>query len=109
MPLKDPVKNREYHAAYRASNAKKLAAYRAANVDKCRARRGLPPATRPCPDVCECCGKPPAKHRLSLDHCHLSHTFRGWLCNGCNRGIGLLGDDIPGLIKALQYLTRVAK
>ncbi|MBS0599582.1 MAG: hypothetical protein JSR92_20185 [Proteobacteria bacterium] len=56
-------------------------------------KRLLPVPTRPDPGFCECCGKPPSgkfKH-LALDHDHVSNKFRGWLCNGCNRAIGILG------------------
>ena len=29
---------------------------------------------------------------------------RGWLCDHCNLAIGLLGDDVKGVTKALDYL-----
>lgn len=32
--------------------------------------------------------------------------IRGALCQNCNRGIGLLGDSIEGVQKALEYLSR---
>ena len=42
-----------------------------------------------------------------LDHTHDgSNTFRGWLCSNCNRGIGALGDDVHGVLNALNYLLR---
>lgn len=70
-------------------------------------KRGLPDPTRPQPHSCECCGRPRATHRrLDLDHEHASNRFRGWLCNTCNRGIGLLGDTISGVKRALRYLKR---
>jgi hypothetical protein len=43
---------------------------------------------------------------MQLDHDHLTREFRGWLCGACNRGIGLLGDDVNGLRRALAYLER---
>ena len=58
------------------------------------------------PLVCDCCKKPPKK-KFVLDHCHVNETFRGWLCDHCNLAIGLLGDNIEGLKKALAYLERV--
>lgn len=56
------------------------------------------------PDVCECCGKVPIK--WCLDHDHNDDTFRGWICDRCNTGIGKLGDDISGLNKAVSYLRK---
>ena len=54
------------------------------------------------PDNCECCFCSPEKWHL--DHDHIYHTFRGWLCETCNIGIGKLGDDLQGIIYALKYL-----
>lgn len=71
-----------------------------------RQHAGLPLPTRPIPIVCECCGKPPKKNSLSLDHNHKTGEFRGWLCILCNTGIGSLGDSVEGLIKAIRYLNR---
>ena len=51
---------------------------------------------------CDCCGK---TSKLVLDHDHNTGKFRGWLCHSCNIGIGHLGDNIPGLIRALAYLN----
>jgi hypothetical protein len=73
-----------------------------------RLRAGLPTPTRTAPALCECCGGPPrGKHkRLVLDHCHLTGIFRGWLCDLCNRGIGMLGDLPVGARNAVNYLER---
>mgnify|MGYP003629986038 CR=1 FL=1 len=56
------------------------------------------------PDFCICCGNKSVD--IVLDHCHETKEFRGWICRFCNAGIGLLGDDINGVTKALQYLRR---
>jgi len=66
---------------------------------------GAPPKSK----VCDCCGKPSywghgAPKSLVLDHDHKTEKFRGWLCDHCNVGIGLLGDDIEGLQMAMAYL-----
>lgn len=66
---------------------------------------GASPPTRPAPDVCECCGKMGSK-ALSLDHCHETGAFRGWLCEKCNLGLGLLGDAVASVERALEYLKR---
>ena len=38
------------------------------------------------------------------DHCHITNTPRGYLCNECNTGLGKLGDDLEGVQNALNYL-----
>jgi len=96
--------NRERHRA----NTRR---WRQANPDRIRElnrkHNGLPNPTRPTPPVCECCSKPcKTKTVLCLDHCHDTGAFRGWLCNACNVGIGRLGDNEEGLMKALEYLRR---
>lgn len=42
--------------------------------------------------------------KLVFDHDHETLEHRGWLCDNCNRSIGMLGDDIHGLTRALNYL-----
>lgn len=122
---KDPEKVRAYHRAYqvkwRAENKDRIAAYfqkyfssdnYKANIEKRRRRLwkllGMPEPTRPCPDVCECCGRPQVEKKgsLDLDHCHVTGAFRGWLCGNCNRGIGLLGDSLDGARRAFEYMSR---
>lgn len=72
-----------------------------------RLRRGLPLAERPEPDTCECCGGPPTgKGSLHLDHDAVSGKFRGWLCSKCNQALGLLGDNLSGVLDAVAYLER---
>ncbi len=56
-------------------------------------------------DVCDCCGKSTYK-TLVLDHCHDTDTFRGWLCEWCNVGIGKLGDNLDGVLNAVAYLEK---
>lgn len=53
---------------------------------------------------CDCCGR--IVDKLSLDHDHATGEFRGWLCHGCNTGLGKLGDTIEGVDRALSYLKR---
>lgn len=87
--------------------------YRANNPEQFRKRkqrgRGCFGATRPRPDLCECCGGPPVGNKkvLSLDHCHATGKFRGWLCDKCNLGMGTLGDTLEALSKAVTYLQGV--
>ena len=42
--------------------------------------------------------------KMNVDHCHDTGKVRGLLCNSCNRGLGLLGED--NLEKAIQYLNQ---
>ncbi len=53
---------------------------------------------------CALCGKTVAYNRVSTDHDHETGKVRGLLCQGCNTGIGLLGDNIEGLQRAIEYL-----
>ena len=55
---------------------------------------------------CACCGThhTEIKKGLAVDHCHETGSIRGLLCLNCNTGIGKLGDDVDGLLKALAYL-----
>ena len=58
---------------------------------------------KPAPGPCPVCGKHTVK--WVLDHSHTSNTFRGYICNDCNLGMGKF-DDNPNIIyKAWKYLT----
>ena len=56
---------------------------------------------------CKLCSKPfeslMQKH-LHIDHCHENGKVRGLLCMQCNVGLGMLGDNEAGLLKALAYV-----
>lgn len=54
--------------------------------------------------ACQCCGATDV--RMNYDHDHDTMEFRGVLCDKCNTGIGLLGDDINGLLNAVEYMRR---
>ena len=57
--------------------------------------------------LCAICGKPDQRYKnLAVDHCHTTGEVRGLLCRLCNTGIGALGDDVAGLLKALKYLEK---
>jgi hypothetical protein len=98
---------------YKANRDRILAAsrkLRQANGAKYYAARrlklGLPAPTRPMPPHCECCSRTPKGRGMSLDHCHVTNNFRGWLCGACNRAIGMLGDNVRGLERAIFYLRK---
>jgi hypothetical protein len=50
---------------------------------------------------CEICK---TERELFPDHCHDTKKHRGWLCVRCNTAIGQLGDTIPGIMRAINYL-----
>ena len=51
---------------------------------------------------CAICKKP--NRRMVFDHCHEKEVFRGYLCDPCNRSMGVLGDNIEGLLRCINYL-----
>lgn len=59
---------------------------------------------------CALCGNLPKRgDTLVFDHCHKTNTFRGYLHNSCNRSLGVLGDDIPGMLRAINFLNKYEK
>jgi hypothetical protein len=56
--------------------------------------------------TCDICKEPPkGKRPLVLDHCHAADTFRGWLCDGCNHGLGNFRDNPTRMQAAARYVT----
>jgi Recombination endonuclease VII len=41
-----------------------------------------------------------------VDHCHATGVVRGFLCHGCNVGLGSFRDNPEALSKAAQYVQR---
>ena len=41
-----------------------------------------------------------------VDHEHCTGLFRGLLCNRCNAGLGMFGDDPNVMLRAIEYLRR---
>jgi hypothetical protein len=107
---KNRDKVRDMYRKWYALNADKVKAReKQARIDypeRKRKARKQPEPTRPKPNTCECCGNPPRKNGMHLDHCHLTGEFRGWLCGPCNQGIGLFGDSEDTLSLAINYLKR---
>lgn len=57
--------------------------------------------------VCEICGLGnQADRRMAVDHDHATNLPRGLLCMNCNSGLGMLGDSVEMLTKAIAYLQR---
>ena len=55
---------------------------------------------------CAICRRHPTRTRLAVDHCHKTGRVRGLLCNNCNTGLGLLGDQEESVERALSYLKQ---
>ena len=47
------------------------------------------------------------KKQIHVDHDHATGAVRGILCMPCNVALGMLGDTVSGLERALQYLKGV--
>jgi len=108
--------------AYREKNREELnvkkKAYREKNRDKIRAKDlernfgiGLHEYNLMFTEQkgkCACCGihQNELTVNLAVDHDHDTGLIRGLLCHICNTGIGKLGDNIEGLMKALNYLEK---
>lgn len=94
--------NKKQRAAYHRKMRDNPDAMRAA----VRRRQGLPEATRPQPKRCEACGGKSSKGSICLDHCHKRNVFRGWLCDRCNRALGILRESIPAFKACIKYLRK---
>ena len=63
-------------------------------------------AGRPRPSICDICRK--NNGGIVFDHCHVGGHFRGWLCDRCNKVLGIAKDDPSLLIKMAKYLERTS-
>jgi hypothetical protein len=75
-----------------------------------RKQYGMPNAGYACP-ICqrvesEIVGEGGNAGAWVLDHDHATGEFRGWLCHKCNRGLGAFEDQLPRLLRAIEYLTK---
>ena len=53
-------------------------------------------------NACAICQDPTKP--LHLDHCHTSGKNRALLCSNCNTAIGLFGEEVELLLKAVAYI-----
>jgi 5-methylcytosine-specific restriction endonuclease McrA len=60
--------------------------------------------------TCALCHNPCSDLQIDHDHDHDhdSKKVRGLLCRECNTGLGKLGDNEAGLLRALEYVRRAA-
>lgn len=119
--IKHPDKQRVISKRYRAKHGERLRPLEAAAA---RERRRNDPdgqkeraarfkarredalteiAGRPRPKLCEICNE--FHLRIVFDHCHVGGHFRGWICDRCNRVLGLV-NDLPGLLEGLATYLR---
>jgi len=56
--------------------------------------------------ACKICRKqiPIDDRNTHVDHDHATGRVRGLLCSSCNTGLGKLGDNEQGLLRAIAYL-----
>ena len=52
---------------------------------------------------CELCN---TTKNIVFDHDHEKNVFRGWLCDPCNRSMGVLGDNASSLLETVAYLSK---
>lgn len=96
QPRKQAGPKTRLTAEERAASAKRIVRrYRYKHV------KGIP--TLDAPDACEVCG---STIKISLDHCHKTQRFRGWLCDSCNIVLGRVKDDIGILAALISYLEK---
>lgn len=62
--------------------------------------------TKPDTTNCELCIKNISKGKIIFDHDHVTNRFRGWLCDPCNRSLGILGDTVESISNAVNYLNK---
>ena len=106
MPYKDRAKYLEsqrgyYHAdkeAYRWRNIKNL--YKLTKEDFFQMLEDQEHCCKLCDNEFESL----SQRHLHIDHCHETDKVRGLLCMKCNVGLGMLGDNEAGLLKALAYV-----
>lgn len=60
-------------------------------------------AGRPRAEKCELCLE---LGMTVFDHCHKSGKFRGWICDRCNRALGIVKDNPNLLIELALYLEK---
>lgn len=81
----DPEGNRRRVAAFKARSELVLAEI----------------AGRPRPKICDLCHE---ESKIVFDHCHMYGQFRGWICDRCNKVLGLVKDSNILLAAMAKYV-----
>jgi hypothetical protein len=103
----NPVQDKEWRRQWRQRNRT-----RRRDAETCRTY-GVPKGTyirmlAEQEGKCAICGKVPPGRPLGMDHCHTTGRVRDLLCNHCNSGLGMFGDNSELMLKAIAYLARHA-
>ena len=98
MPYRDPEKLDAYRAKYSKSDK----ARETRRIVNRRRSGAVNPSGARMVGPCQICGR--ESDPLQYDHDHKTGVFRGWLCRGCNTGLGAFLDSPALLARAAQYL-----
>ncbi len=71
-------------------------------IAKARKSENPPKDDQPCP-ICK------STVPLVLDHDHKTGKFRGWICDSCNKMLGMAKDNPDILIAGAKYLSESKK
>ena len=116
-----PTADAEYYQANKTTIINRVKVYSKQNPEKVKIwnrrallkkRYGITPETYDSMlatqnGVCAICGTLPGsgpRECLNVDHDHLSGKVRALLCQRCNSGIALLGNDFNTYISAANYI-----
>jgi hypothetical protein len=75
-------------------------------AQKAEARYGVTDLEALLAQGCAACGATSSRGKrktLQIDHDHETDRFRGILCGGCNKALGMLGDDPDRVLALLAY------
>lgn len=86
------INSPSYQASIQKAYKKKIIAY----AEKLEELAG-----RAKPLNCEICND---DGKICFDHCHTNHHFRGWICDRCNKVLGLVKDNIETLQLLQNYI-----
>jgi hypothetical protein len=56
------------------------------------------------PTMCAICNT--KETPLVMDHCPTTNTFRGYCCHSCVRSMEVLGDNVEGILRVLNYFNQ---
>ena len=56
------------------------------------------------PSTCAICNT--KETPLVMDHCPTTNTFRGYCCRSCTRSMSVLGDNVEGILRVLNYFNQ---
>lgn len=108
MPYIDPVKQKEYFKEYYKKNKKDFF-WRGIKTRFGMTQEQFWQLYELQNGCCGLCEKPFqgfSRTDLHIDHDHETNEIRGLLCMTCNVGLGMLGDTVNGIERALNYLRR---